>query len=524
MSGWEMKIITAETQRLLALAASDPDLRAELRALAEEILRATETAQPESESQLQPQVQPELQAEPELQPEVEPASTPPPREELAPQATQVEAPLTKEPLRALTLGQGRSSPPAIARSVGAPAQPAARDVPFPDIEGHCRLKAEGARWAAARQRRLREGSDYADEIAPDDPEITAWADRLLEDFFWAGVNNGTGPADIALLDDVAGCFEAFAAAIRLLLDGGMGHQGRLERTLPLLAEAQSALRAAIQKLRRSDEPEQMEVFEWLKTTAARRQIFIKRFMRVGDPADPTGWIDLIDRIEETAAKHRKSGGRSPEQESTLNQIGARLKRIEEGEAAEEDWPEVIREVNDLVAGGLPPSNREIRELLLPVIEGLPEVDDLPEGFQLVLREIDRFLATRRPATDLENVPAPTAAVLEARRLLQGRSLVLIGGVRRRESQRLLKSALGLAELIWIETREHQSIAAFEPAVARPEVSLVLLAIRWTSHAFGDVKQFCDRYGKPLVRLPGGYGPNQVAAQIVAQCSGQLGGP
>jgi hypothetical protein len=54
--------------------------------------------------------------------------------------------------------------------------------------------------------------------------------------------------------------------------------------------------------------------------------------------------------------------------------------------------------------------------------------------------------------------------------------------------------------------------------------LVLLAIRWSSHAFGDVKQFCDRHGKPLVRLPGGYSPNQVAAQILAQGSEQLGSP
>ena len=36
-----------------------------------------------------------------------------------------------------------------------------------------------------------------------------------------------------------------------------------------------------------------------------------------------------------------------------------------------------------------------------------------------------------------------------------------------------------------------------------------------------MKQFCDRYGKPLVRLPGGYNPNQIAAQILAQCSGHL---
>ena len=52
----------------------------------------------------------------------------------------------------------------------------------------------------------------------------------------------------------------------------------------------------------------------------------------------------------------------------------------------------------------------------------------------------------------------------------GRSVVLIGGIRRPEAQEALRTALGLKELVWIETREHQSIEAFEPAVARPEVA------------------------------------------------------
>ena len=100
-------------------------------------------------------------------------------------------------------------------------------------------------------------------------------------------------------------------------------------------------------------------------------------------------------------------------------------------------------------------------------------------------------------------------------------MVLIGGNRRREAQESLRRALGIKDLIWIETREHEAIAGFEPLIARADVAVVLLAIRWSSHAFGDVKQLCDRHGKLLVRLPGGYNPNQVAAQILAQSSMQL---
>ena len=107
-------------------------------------------------------------------------------------------------------------------------------------------------------------------------------------------------------------------------------------------------------------------------------------------------------------------------------------------------------------------------------------------------------------------------------MLGGRSIVLIGGNRRRDSQDALRKAFGLESVIWIETKEHQSIHAFEPQIARPEVVLVLLAIRWSSHAFGDVRHLCEAHGKLLVRLPGGYSPNQVAAQILAQCSEQLG--
>jgi hypothetical protein len=85
------------------------------------------------------------------------------------------------------------------------------------------------------------------------------------------------------------------------------------------------------------------------------------------------------------------------------------------------------------------------------------------------------------------------------------------GDRRGNAYQAIKDAFGLKELIWIETREHESFEGFEPYVARPDVAAVLLAIRWASHSYGEVKDFCDQYGKPLVRLPGGYGLNQVAA-------------
>lgn len=74
----------------------------------------------------------------------------------------------------------------------------------------------------------------------------------------------------------------------------------------------------------------------------------------------------------------------------------------------------------------------------------------------------------------------------------------------------------MKELRWLSSREHESISSFIPEIRRDETALVLLAIRWASHSFEDVRATCDQYDKPYVRLPGGYGANRVAYEVVRQ--------
>ena len=330
----------------------------------------------------------------------------------------------------------------------------------------------------------------------------------------------TGHADLSVLDDVGGCFEAVGeslALVRSTLEEHRGNPKVLERSLPLVCEAQARLRAAFRRLGATADPDQLEVFEWLKATAARHRIFIKRFMRADEPADPAGWYDLLTRVESMAPSGRPGRLAS----SQVEQVRDRLNRLQDVEADEDDWTALFHVVDDIVAAGTPPSNRELRELLLPVIDELPDRDQLPAGFRLVLREIDRFLATRSAAPTAAAAHEPSAEQKEAASLVRGKSIVLIGGNRRRAAQESLRIAFGLKDLVWIETKEHQAVDAFEPLIVRPDVAVVMLAIRWSSHAFADVRAICERHGKPLVRLPGGYSPNQVAAQVLAQCSDQL---
>ena len=344
--------------------------------------------------------------------------------------------------------------------------------------------------------------------------MVEWAERLTDAFYWASTDDPSGTPGITLLDDVGGCFETVAEGLLLLRDA-QDRRGGPETALPLLAEAQSALRHSLRRLGPAEDPDQSEVYDRVRDVAARHRVFLKRFMRADDPADPAGWPGLLARIETQA------GSRPMSKRQTM--LLDRLRSLcvkPDGERTDDSWRAVVAAVEEIVGEGVPPSSREVRDLLLPHVDDLPEGDELPPAFRLVLREIDRYLATRTPR-EAATVPEPTAEVRAVARLLSGRSVVLIGGVRRPDAQEVLRAALGLEELIWIGTREHQSIRGFESAIARPGVALLLLAIRWSSHSFGEVKRYCDRHGKPLVRLPGGYNPSQVAAQILAQCGEHL---
>jgi hypothetical protein len=247
-------------------------------------------------------------------------------------------------------------------------------------------------------------------------------------------------------------------------------------------------------------------------------------MRRDDPADPAAWPSLQERVQQLEERQQRYKNRERRHKSFFNKIRYHLKRIADDSHPEDrayDWGKVIESGDELVTEGLPPSNIELRDLLLPVLDDIPEDAELPKNFQLVLREIDRFLSSRPTKPDPAIVAASSPEVRRVRDLLKGRTVVMIGGDRRPFSSDALIESFGLKELVWIETREHQTHTVFEPQVARPDVALVLLAIRWSSHSFGEVKDYCDRYGKPLVHLPAGYNPNQVAFNIINQVGERL---
>jgi hypothetical protein len=395
------------------------------------------------------------------------------------------------------------------------------------IESRCRLKADASRWAAERKRLLNEGKDFRTEIEPRDRELIGLAKQLPDCFLWMSHPTAPNPNDVGQWHVLAGCFDVLAdavALIRKILEDSEEPHDLFGQAVDLLAESQSALRIIVARLEGPPtDHDQARVFGWLKSVAMNRQIFIRRYMRLDDPADPERWIDLRNRIANFLVQSDDGRKKLTQRKKALGRLKHKLSQISTMSTEERlpHWAAIAADVDELVVSGMPPSNLELRDMLVTHVEELPEMATMPKGFQLTMREIDKYLASLPDKNAEADAETTSPQIAEVADMLAGKAVIIIGGDRRPFAAEALERAFLLSELIWIDTRAHESISGFEPYVARPEVAMVLLAIRWSSHSYGEVQDFCRTYGKPLVRLPGGYNPNQVAAQILEQCSQRL---
>lgn len=423
-----------------------------------------------------------------------------------------------------TLGS-RQSPPTSFDTSGQPPE----ETELVLIQRRCRLKVEGSQWAAERMRLQNEGADFRTEIAPFDSTIVERAKLISECNLWMNRSVAPQPSSPQEYEVVGRCFEALAEATSVVievLENLSNQKAFLALALQLMAEAQSALRVKIQQIGGPDDHDQIAAYIWLRETATAHGVVVERFVLMDDPADPDDWDDLLSRIE----SFRQSVAHAKRRELRKSVLVGTLKTLSDhlllcgAEERHRPWQQISDTLDELLSQGVPPSDLAVREAILPVIDDMPKMRDEPKSLQLVQRELDRVRERPDPEAERPRTVAPISPeVQQVVPLLSGKTVVLIGGDCRPERKKALEEAFGLKELVWVETTPGQSVNSFAPYVARPEVTVVLLAIRWVSHSHCNVQRFCDRYHKPLVWLPAGYGANQVAMQILAQCSDRLWG-
>jgi len=393
------------------------------------------------------------------------------------------------------------------------------------IRQRCLLKSEAACWAAKRIRLLADHRSFAKEIEPRDIEFVKRAKQLADCFLWMCHITGPVPANPAQYEDVGSFFNALAEAIHLveIILKKRGSEDHFKAALHLLVEAQSALRLSVEKIGGPVDSDQHEVYLCLRDFAAKKQFFIERYMCIDDPATES-FKSILGRIDALKDQVQHQQKQESKKRKLLDKVRFKVKQVlADPKGTLEIWTSLIQSVVLLVQGGVPASNKELRDLLLPVMEFFPSQDYLPIEFELVMRELDQYTVASNVTDDLQFAAQPSREVAVVAQVLKGKSVVIIGGDRRPAAIEAIRNAFGLKEVVLVETNPHDSYEGFIPSVSRPNVALVLLAIRWASHSYKEVRKVCDDLGIPFVRLPGGMNPNQIAAQILAQASKRLGG-
>lgn len=394
------------------------------------------------------------------------------------------------------------------------------------IRQRCQLKAEAARWAAERRRRLQRHSNYAEDISPIDQELIQRAKALDGCYLWTNNPQAPEPHDLSAYEALAEAFERMDLIVGLLETvlteaNALPH---LKDTMFLAAEVQSSLRYACQAIGYEGmDSDQVTLFRWLREQTNERGIFISRFMVFKDLATPEITADLPQRIADLEVKVRGAIQHNKEYGRLLAKVRFETKRLEEEPAdAAARVHKILDALDELVPAMLPPSHVELRSLLLPVLDNFIELDESRQGSALVLREIDAFLARNPEQIPDEPESADfSEAVAQLRVRLSGQSMLVICGERRPMQQAAIRAAFDLKEVIWETIPPHTPLPEFLPAISRPDVAVVLLAIRWSSHQYTELARVCKQFGKPLVRLPAGNNANQIAHRILAQAGKRL---
>lgn len=406
--------------------------------------------------------------------------------------------------------------------------PTHEEISLATIVARARLKAESCKWAITRRKRMKDGAAFEHHIKPKDVELATRVKAIDNCYAWP-LDPYVFIPDDRMLDDCAGCYEALADAVEL--GERLSHSVDLydrygARVYELIAECCSALRKILIDCDIKSDADQVDAFNWVRNRAFKESIYIRRYMQLDDPADPTSWPARRDAISKIVETIDADNTRIREIKNLLGRIDYTAKRwgdYDNGESIRQvtKLKEAISRLSELK---IRLSDPRIRDPLLSMADDLPD-DVVPDGaFAEALRYADEYAAKREveSSTDTSAPSEPIPEVKTARRLLEGKVAVLIGGLCRPHSRDALQQELGLRELRWVSTRPHESVDGLAAEVRRKDVNLVMLAIRWSSHSFDDIKRVCDQAGRVFVRLPRGYGVNQVAREIVAQASDELG--
>ncbi len=274
-------------------------------------------------------------------------------------------------------------------------------------------------------------------------------------------------------------------------------------------------------LPRQREPQQDDLYRRLRDLSETHRLYLSSLQ----PADRVN-SDELDRLAAGLLPQwnalRAVTERKQAQEETLAYLLSLVAAPTFG-SAEEDEERLCQAAAACLEAGLPPSNKTLREALLPFDFMLEDDPRLGRLRKVIADEIQRrglsgSSGAAGSGTHGDSVVEVLTGELDGKRSeLLGRTRglkgVMVGGICREDCRRAIEQALDLAHLKWPETDPADPFSRIAREIAHAD--LVFLN-RFNRKSCKETIRVCRDDGKILIRLPSGYGLNQVIAQAHAQ--------
>ena len=396
------------------------------------------------------------------------------------------------------------------------------DAVLPTIRRALKRQCAAIGWAMKRDQfefaRVKDEYNQLRKIGLDE-QVFMWAlDQQV---------NGWHPESLA---EIRGWYDAVCEAI----DCYMSDDPELARS----REAAKCVAKHLTRLRRQLTPvTDMGLFDdavnrlgaWVRGAKARLKIAGAEAQALNEPDLALDPASALAQMKELRVQAKALGDRRRKQKDALTKFVYELQRWADGTDGADDAADRERKMccaldaaRDLGAA------LDQHDFLRRVDQALGAAS-LPQS--VLARADGTLLAERLAGLHEEDEPDEDAAddrarlspeVERLRTVLAGKRVVLIGGDERPTRRDAIVRALDLAELHWVATKSGGSRESIQAAVSRDDVAVVLLLIRWASHGYGDYCEVCRRFGKPFVRLPGGYSANTIASECIRQVGKQLG--
>lgn len=257
-----------------------------------------------------------------------------------------------------------------------------------------------------------------------------------------------------------------------------------------------------------------------------------RLEKMEPPSFVTRWWKRTD--PPPAEELRKRGGQLAEEVNNLRRAKERAEATTNAMADLKDYmaeavssnfdEDVLRaKITAAMDAGVPPSHRELRNLLAGyrfVLEGVNH-RDVQKLDQYLQKDALEVIAKKKAPVELtleEEDPDLAMKVLALLPHTTGKTLMFVGGSkgqgwRKDEYIRIL----GLKDMIWPDAEEGTKVTDLSGKVSKADI--VCLLIRFSRHSYKSVLDEAKSQGKETVTLPRGYGVNTVIHEMWTQLLG-----